>query len=64
MEKEERVVITTRIKHSVNKALDEAKWKLKKPKGHIIDEAIAEYLKRHCPEVYREFLDEKNGKGD
>ena len=57
-------LIALRVSESMNNALDEAQWVLRKRKSEIVREAISEYLKRHCPEVYKEFLDEENGKGD
>ena len=57
-------IVSFRIPKALRVALDEAQWVLRKRKSEIVREAIAEYLKRHCPEVYKEFLDEENGKGD
>ena len=54
-----KVVLGARVDEQINKALDEAKWALKMPKGRVVEEAIKEYLKRHCPEVYEEFLNEQ-----
>jgi len=54
----EKVVLGARVDKRISKALDEAKWLLKMPKGKVVEEAIKEYLRRHCPEVYEEFLKE------
>jgi predicted transcriptional regulator len=56
-----KVPYTVRIEENIRKAIDEARWKLKLTKGQLVEEAIKEYLQRHCPEVYEEFL-KKEGK--
>jgi len=55
----EKAVFSTRISRQVIKALEDAKWELKMPKGKIVEEAIKEYLQKHCPQVYEEYLSEK-----
>jgi len=56
-------LIALRISKDMDSALEEAQWKLRKRKTDIIREAITEYLKNHCPEVYEEFLKgEEEGK--
>ena len=54
-----KVPYTVRIEENIRKAIDEARWKLKLTKGQLVEEAIKEYLQRHCPEVYEEFLNEQ-----
>ena len=48
-----------KVLNEIDKALNEAKWHLRMTKTEIVEEAIKEYLKRHCPEVYEEFLNEQ-----
>jgi len=59
-----KVVLSTRIEERIGRALEEVKWRNRISKSKLIEEAIKEYLKNHYPEVYKEFLDEENGKGD
>jgi len=61
----EKVPYTVRIDKQIRSAIDEARWKLKLTKGQLVEKAITEYLKNHCPEVYEEFLkgEEVEGKG-
>jgi len=58
-------LIALRVTKEMDSALEEAQWKLRMRKAEIIREAITEYLKNHCPEVYEEFLkgEEVEGKG-
>ncbi|WP_163327622.1 ribbon-helix-helix protein, CopG family [Desulfurobacterium thermolithotrophum] len=56
-------MFTLRMEKTLDKALEEAKWRLRKTKTVIIKEAIREYLQRHCPEVYEEFLNEQRQRG-
>ncbi|WP_456464916.1 ribbon-helix-helix domain-containing protein [Desulfurobacterium sp.] len=56
----EKVVFSTRLPKALTEALESAKWELKMPKGKIVEEAIKEYLRQHCPDIYEEYLkDEK-----
>ena len=57
-------MFTLRMEKTLDKALEEAKWRLRKTKTVIIKEAIREYLQRHCPEIYEEFLNEQNRERD
>ena len=56
-------IVSFRIPSSLRQALDEAQWTLRKRKSEIVREAITEYLKNHCPEVYEEFLKGEEGEG-
>jgi len=49
-------LIALRVPEEMDKALEEAQWSLRMRKTEVIREAIKEYLRRHCPEVYEEFL--------
>ena len=53
-----------KVLDEIDKALNEAKWHLRMTKAEIVEEAIKEYLKRHCPEVYEEFLNEQDRERD
>ena len=53
-----------KVLDEIDKALNEAKWHLRMTKTEIVEEAIKEYLKRHCPEVYEEFLNEQDRERD
>ena len=55
-------MFTLRMEKTLDKALEEAKWRLRKTKTVIIKEAIREYLQRHCPEIYEEFLNEQENR--
>jgi predicted DNA-binding protein len=57
-------LIALRVPEELDKALEEAQWTLRMRKTELIREAIKEYLKRHCPEVYEEFLNEQNRERD
>jgi metal-responsive CopG/Arc/MetJ family transcriptional regulator len=52
-------LIALRIPEELEKALEEAQWVLRVKKTELIRKAIREYLQRHCPEVYEEFLNEQ-----
>jgi len=51
-------VISFRVSTEIDKALEEAKWQLRKSKSEIVKEAIKEYLKNKAPDVYEKFLKE------
>jgi len=57
-------LIALRVSDEMDKALEEAQWVLRMRKTEVIREAIKEYLQKHCPQVYEEYLSEENGKGD
>jgi len=59
-----KALLGARVTENILKALDEAKWILRMPKGKIVEEAIKEYLQKHCPQVYEEYLSEKDRKRD
>ena len=56
----EKALLGARVDKRLLELLDEAKWELRMPKGKIVEEAIKEYLRQHCPDIYEEYLkDEK-----
>ena len=57
-------LIALRVPEELDKALEEAQWTLRMRKTELIREAIKEYLKCHCPEVYEEFLNEQDRERD
>jgi len=59
-----KALLGARVTENILKALDEAKWILRMPKGKIVEEAIKEYLQKHCPQVYEEYLSEKDRERD
>ena len=56
--------LSLKIRNDIDKALNEAKWHLRMTKTELVEEAIREYLQRHCPEVYEEFLNEQDKRGN
>ncbi|SMO61066.1 hypothetical protein SAMN06269117_11424 [Balnearium lithotrophicum] len=57
-------LIALRVSDEMDRALEEAQWILRMRKTEVIREAIKEYLQKHCPEVYKEYLSEQDREGD
>lgn len=52
----EKALLGARVDKRLLELLDEAKWELRMPKGKIVEEAIKEYLRQYCPDIYEEYL--------
>ncbi|WP_457642200.1 ribbon-helix-helix protein, CopG family [Persephonella sp.] len=51
--------VNFRFPEELDKALEEAKWELRKSKSEIVKDAVKEYLKNKAPAIYKKYLEEK-----
>ncbi len=52
-------LVNFRFPENLDKAIEEAKWQLRKSKSEIVKEAIKEYLKNKAPDIYEKFLEKE-----